>query len=242
MSKNGSRVGAMALTSAALLGAGASSAWADSPSNTPASLSGIQAKAAAAITLRINDLNAAVAKVNAAKSLGSSASTLNAYLQADIAPLQQLGQKIAADTSVTTAKNDAASIYSSYRVLALVLPAVRLAGDSDAVANGAVPKLTADSAQATSHMNVSNQATVQPLITDLNSQISAATSATSGLASTVLGYTPSQWNANKELLTSARSTVETANGDIKKARADLVRIRADVKGSAPAAAPATTTN
>jgi hypothetical protein len=129
MSKHAKRFGAAILTSAALLGAGGTAAAAaTSAAATPATLSGIQAAASAAITLRVNDLNAAIAKVNAAKDLGSGASTLAGYLGVDIAPLQTLAQKIAGDSSVATATTDYDSIFSDYRVLALVLPAARLAG------------------------------------------------------------------------------------------------------------------
>ena len=47
-------------------------------------------------------------------------------------------------------------------------------------------------------MNPSNSATLQPLINDLNAQIQSATNGTANVASTVLGYTPAQWNANHE--------------------------------------------
>ena len=61
---------------------------------TPApSLSSIQSKAAAAITLRVNDLNGAVAKANGDAELGPGAVTLVAYLQKDIPGLQALGRR-----------------------------------------------------------------------------------------------------------------------------------------------------
>ena len=94
MLKNGRRISAAALASAAVLGTGGAIAGASTPGATPQSLSGIQAKAAAAISLRVNDLNAALSKVNADQRLGSDNAALAAYLQADIAPLQGLGQKI----------------------------------------------------------------------------------------------------------------------------------------------------
>ena len=70
------------------------------PTPVPATLAGIKAKAATDITKRVNDLNAAIAKVNAAKGLGSGQATLGAYLGADISPLQQLNAKIQGDTTV----------------------------------------------------------------------------------------------------------------------------------------------
>jgi hypothetical protein len=232
MSKHGVRFGAMAMTTTALLGVGvvaATTASAATPA-TPATLSGVQAKAAAAISTRVDDLNAAIAKVNGAKSLGSDAATLSAYLQNDIAPLQALGQKIAADQTLAEAQADFATIFTNYRVLALVLPAAHLAGDADAITTTTLPALTADAAKAASELTATNQATLQPLITDLNTQISTASSDTSGLANTVLGDAPSAWNANHALLSANRSSISAARHAVSQARSDLRQIRAALKG------------
>jgi hypothetical protein len=234
------RTAAITAASAAVIGLGGSVLWAGAASAAPATLSGVQAKAAAAITVRINDLNAGISKVNGATDLGSGASALAAYLGSDIAPLQALGQKIAADTTVAQAEADAATIFTDYRVLALVLPAARLGGDADRITATTLPKLTSDSAQAAARVDPANQAVLEPLITDLNAQISAATNSTSGLAATVLGYTPAQWNGNHDLLSTARASDSSANGDIAKARSDLKQIRSDLVSSA--AAGTTTTS
>lgn len=243
MSNNGRRIGAGALAAAALttataLGAGGASASAASPAPGAQDLSTIQAKAAAAITLRVNDLNTAITKVNASKDLGSDAATLAAYLQTDIVPLQALGQKIAGDSSASTARTDAATIFTNFRVLALVLPAARLAAASDGIDVTAIPKLTALSAKAASRVNPSNSSTVQPLIDDLNAQISAATNSTSGVASTVLGYLPAQWNADHTLLAPSLASLQATKGDLTKARADVQQLRKDLKPSATASTPA----
>jgi hypothetical protein len=251
MSNKGIRFGVAALTSAAILGGGGASAFAASTPSTavtsgtsPNTLVGIQAKAAAAVTLRVDDLNAAIAKVNAAKDLGSSATTLDNYLEVDISPLQALGQKIASDPTVATAEADYSDIFTDYRVLALVLPAAHLAAAGDSIDNGAVPKLTADSAKAATHVNSTTQATLDPLISNLNSEISAASNATVGVASAVLAYVPSQWNANHDLLSSAKAAVTTAIGAVKQATSDVQQIRAYLKASHPAvpsgATPTTT--
>jgi hypothetical protein len=223
------RLVSVALVSVTAFAAGGTLAGAAGAA-TRAGLSTIQAKAAAAITLRVNDLNAATSKVNGANGLGAGAPSLATYLQQDIPGLQQLGHTIAADTTVTAAETDAGTILANYRVLALVLPAVRLAGESDHIVKTTVPKLTALSAQAAKYEKTANQATIGPLRSDLTTQISAATNATSGLADTVLGYTPAQWNANNSLLSPSRSAVAGALSDIKKAGTDVQRIRADLKG------------
>jgi hypothetical protein len=208
----------MALSTVVIVGLGSATAFAATPTTNSKSLTTIQAQAAAAITLRVDDLDAAIAKVNGTSHLGASGASLVTYLQADIAPLQALGTKIAGDTSVTTALSDSSTIFASYRVLALVLPAARVAAT-------AIPDLTATAAKAASHVNSSNSATLQPLMDDLNSQIQSAATGTSNLATTLLGYTPTQWNANPNLLAPARGSVQAATADIAKARNDVRQMR-----------------
>jgi hypothetical protein len=241
MSKQVIRLGVVAMSSAAVLGAGAVSAGATTPSTTsPQTLSGVQAKAAAAITARVNALNAAVSDVNADKSLGTDQSGLDTYLQRDIAPLQALGTKIAADTTLAEAQADAAGIYTDYRVFALVLPAAAQAADTDRITVTTIPAFTAFSAKAQSDVTANNQATLAPMIASLNTDISGATNATSGLASTVMGYVPSQWNANNGLLGPTKAQLATANGDVKSARTEVQAIRQYFKSSHPAVVAPTT--
>jgi hypothetical protein len=229
MWKNGMRMGAAVLGSAAMLGAGAALAGAATPASPAHTLSGLQTDAAAAVSLRVDDLNAAIAKVNADPRLGADGGALAAYLQADIAPLQALGQKIAGDTIESTAAADYATIFTNFRVLALVLPAAHIAGAADQMGATTVPKLTALGTKAAAHVNASNQGVLQPLINDLNAQIAAATNATAGVSATVLAYTPTQWNANHDLLASGRGSVQSAGSVLAKAHADLKQIAAVVK-------------
>ena len=81
-------------------------------------------------------------------------------------------------------------------------------------------------------MNPGNQAQLQPLIDDLNSQIGTATNATNGLASTVLAFTPAQLNANHELLAASRSSAQAAVGALQKGRSDVSQIVQDLRGLA----------
>ena len=240
MSKNRLRIGAVALGSAAALGIAGVSAGAATPSATPQTLASIQAQAAAAITLRVNDLNAAITKVNNAKDLGSDASSLVAYLQNDMAPLQALGQKIAGDTSIAAAYSDFTTVFTNFRVLALVLPAAQMAATSDGIDVTAIPNLTAFSAKAQARVKPANQATLQPLINELNTRITAATNGTSGVASTMLGYTPAEWNANHDLLAPSHGSVQAAVGNVTKARSYVQQIRALKSSGTTAVAPATT--
>lgn len=244
MSKKGIGVGVVALTAFVSLGTGGASAFGASPTSPTGSpsassntIGGIQAEAAQAITLRVSDLNAAIAKVNAAKSLGSAAAALDHYLESDIAPLQALGQKITSDPTVATADADYADIFTDYRVFALVLPAAHLATIADSIDNGAVPKLTALSAKAAAKVDSTTEATLDPLISNLNGEISGASTSTLGVTTVILGYVPSQWNANRDLLSPAKSSVASAVADVKQARSDVAQIRSYLKASHPAVTP-----
>jgi hypothetical protein len=249
MSKHVDRLGAAALTSAAALASVATGAGAAARASSPETLSGVQTKAVAAITLRVNDLNSTIAKVNAGKGLGSGQATLVAYLERDLSPLQQLGTKIAGDPSVGQAEVDYQGIFTNFRVLALVLPAAEQAADADHVTATAVPVLTADASKAESHVTSTNQTTLQPMIDALNGDISGASNASSGLDSSVLSYAPSQWNANHALLLPTKASLSTADTDIKNGRNEVQQIKQYLKswrtaakaapGASPSSAPTT---
>ncbi|HUC03921.1 MAG TPA: hypothetical protein VL961_00890 [Acidimicrobiales bacterium] len=227
---------AAALAAVLAFGVGAATASAA----TPQSLSEIQQKAATAVAVRVNDLNDAIGKVGSATSLGSEAGTLDSYLQADIAPLQSLGQQIAADTSATTAAQYAATIFSSYRVLALVLPAAHLAGDAATVLNGTIPALNRDLTTLSGRVTSSSSATVEPLISAAQGSLSAASTASSGVESSVLTYTPPDWNTNHSVLAPAANAMKRAHGSVLAARNDIRQIRTDL-GIGRVAAVTTTT-
>jgi hypothetical protein len=126
-----------------------------------------------------------------------------------------------------------------------VLPAARIAGDGDRVTSTVLPRLTSASSKAQARENASNSGQLAPLISDLNAQIGAAANATNGLAGTVLGYTPGEWNGNHELLSPARSSDQTADAAIKKGRQDVVQIvqilRSGLAGGVHGRAGTTTT-
>lgn len=240
------RLGSVALASGVMAGGAFGVASAAAPTTTPAggsgsvpaTLAGIKAKATTEITDRVNALNAAIGKVNAAKGLGSSQGALASHLGADISPLQQLNQTIQGDGTVQQAAHDFGTIFSDYRVYALVLPATRIAAAADDATTTAIPHFTAVAAKAQAHVTPTNQAVLQPLIDDLNSQIGAATTATNGLAAAVLADTPAQWNGNHGLLDTAKSSERTAAVALKKARSDVQQMKQDVKGDGTNTTPA----
>ncbi len=65
----------------------------------------------------------------------------------------------------------------------------------------------------------------------------AAASATNGLATTVLAFSPAQWNANDNLLSPAKSSDQTADTAILKGRSGVQDVRQVLRsGATPAAA------
>ncbi len=231
-------LGTVAAAADAASASGGTTSGNSAPDAVPATLAGIQAKATTDITDRVNDLNSAIGKVNGSTGLGSGQGTLDAYLGTDISPLQQLNQTIQGDSTATQAAKDFSTIFADYRVYVLVLPASRIAAGADHATTTAIPALTADSSKAQALVNPQNQAQLEPLIDDLNAQISTASNATNGLAATVLAFTPAQWNADHDLLATATSSEQTADGALQKGRADVQQIRQLLKGSGAGAAKA----
>ena len=239
MSKHAKQFGAVMLTSAALFAAGGTAASAaGAAAASPDTLSGIQAAASAAITLRVNDLNAAIAKVQCGKEPRRRRRPRWPPTSTSTSPRsRRWGRRSPRTRRYRRPKPTTAPSSPTTGCWPWCCLHARLAATSDAIDNGDVPNLTTATADAAKHVNTANQATLQPLIDSLNNEISAASNATSGVASTVLGYAPSQWNANNQLLAPARSSVTSATGDIRQARSDVRQIRAALK----AARPATTT-
>ena len=236
------RVGVLAVASATTLGVaagavGAATLATGSTANSgqstaaPASLSGLKARAAAGVNDRVNALNAAIDRANAAKGLGSGQGTLVAYLGNDITPLQQLNTKIQGDTTYKQALADFQDIFTNFRVYVLVLPAAAIGADFFRATNTVVSNLTTASTKAQTHVTNDNRSVLQPLIDDLNTQIATATAANNGLAATVLSFTPAQWNANHDLLSPVKAQDQTADTAVQKGRSDVLDIWHVLRGS-----------
>ncbi|HZQ86255.1 MAG TPA: hypothetical protein VFA83_15515 [Acidimicrobiales bacterium] len=177
-------------------------------------LAGIQQAAAAAINARVKTLTTAVADLGKVPP-GCDVSALMSTAQADITKLQALEAKIQADTTVQDAKADAQTIFTDFRVYALVVPVdemvVATCRTTDAAnkVNTLVQKLQGV-----------NDPNIAALVTDMGNQAQAALAAVNHLASTLEGYSPSDWNSDHDLLKGARQSLRTARQDLEKARDD----------------------
>jgi hypothetical protein len=231
--------GALALASTAILGGVGVAAGAATSSGTPTTsggggsttstlpptLAGIKSQAHTLITNRTVALTSAVNRVKTAKGIGGARARLESYLAQDIGPLQQLDTKIQNDGTLQDATTDYDTIFSGFRVYRLVLPAAHVAAGASRVTNAAVPALQRAATKAQQHSTSVSQSALNPLVDNLRSQITAASNATNGLAVTVLGYTPAQWNADNSLLAGAQASIGKAVGAVKQGHKDVHQLR-----------------
>src|SRR5450432_189547 len=160
-------------------------AFADGTS-TPAptagkSLAAIQANAKIKTTARIGALNTAIAKVSAAQDISSAdRATILSTLNGDLAGMNTVEAKIAADTTALTAAADYKTIFTTYRVYAVAIPQSRLAAAADRMTSTSIPKLTdAESKLAAALAGPDASKSTPELLADLadmSAQIASATS------------------------------------------------------------------
>jgi hypothetical protein len=222
----------------ALLAGSCAPAFADGTS-TPApstgkSLAAIQANATIKTTARVGALNTAIAKVNAAADISSSdRATILGTLNGDLAGMNTVEAKIAADTTVAAAAADYKTIFTTYRVYAVAIPQSRFAAAADRMTATSMPKLTdaqSKLAAALAGPDASKSTpALQADLTDMSTQIAAATTTLNGIAAQSLAVTPSAYNSNHGVLSPDRSAVKTAIADLKKASADGKTILSAIK-------------
>jgi hypothetical protein len=205
--------------------------------STPAhgkTLADIQKSASIKTTQRIGSLNTAIARINAAKDItDSDRSTILATLNADVAGMNTVEAKIAADTDVATAAADYKTIFTTYRVYAVAIPQARFAAAADRMTGGAIPRLTDAETKLAAALSGPDAGKSTPALqadlTDMQNQIAAATSGLNGVAAAALAVTPADYNANHSVLDSERNAVKSAIGDVKKAASDGKTILAAIK-------------
>jgi hypothetical protein len=205
--------------------------------STPAhgrTLADIQKSASIKTTKRIGSLNTAIARINAATDITSAdRATILATLNGDIAGMNTVEAKIAADTDVATAAADYATIFTTYRVYAVAIPQARFAAAADRMTGTSIPKLTDAETKLAAALAGPDKSKSTPALqaelVDMQNQIAAATSGLNGVAAAALAVTPADYNANHDVLSPERGAVKSAIGDVKKAATDGRNILAAIK-------------
>ena len=184
------------------------------PTTTSTTVNGLgkaQAYGEKLITDRVNSLNSAITGVKGDSYLGSDGSTLVADMEADVTGLQGLATTISGDNTLGEVNTNIGQIFSEYRVYDFVLPAVQDVVEVDNITNVKLPALATAITDLTGKEDSFNQGVLAPLVANMQSQSSIATTATSGLSAQLLGYTAADWNSNHGLLNGARTDIFIAN-------------------------------
>jgi hypothetical protein len=191
-------------------------------------------KGNAEIARRLTTLDTLNAKINAATHLSASdKSTLTSEVSSTTSGLTALKSTLDADTTITAAHTDAESIYTEYRVYALVAPKVGLVkvADDQQVVQG---KLTTLSGKLQTRITAEQQAgknvaSLQSELTDMNNQITSASKISTNIESSVINLQPSDYNSNHAVLSGDNTQLKTAHTDDQNAFTDAKSIVSSLK-------------
>jgi hypothetical protein len=202
--------------------------------STGKTLAAIQAKAKTATSARITALDAAIAKITAAKDISSAdRSTILGTLNGDVTAMNTVEAKVAADTTVAAAAADYKTIFTGYRVFAVAIPQSRFAAAADRLTSTTIPKLTDAHTKLAAALAGPDASKSTPALladlADMSTQISSANSAITGVAAAALAVTPADYDANHAVMGSLRTSVQSAIADLKKASADGKTVLAAIK-------------
>jgi hypothetical protein len=205
-----------------------------SSTKTPKTLAEVKADAATAASKRTTALGTAIADVTKNTYLTSSdKSKLLSILNGDLSSVKSDAAKVAADTTLASAKADTKSMISGVRVFAVALPQARIVAGADRLTGTALPKFEKIEARVSAALSGKDSAKSTPAIqadlADITTQLAAAKTASSSIASEALAITPASYNANHGVTGSIKTAWKTVRGELTKARSDAKAIRAALR-------------
>jgi hypothetical protein len=182
----------------------------------------IQTRGSAEITRRLTSLNTVLGKITSNSKLTVADQTsLVSEVNTEITGLTNLKTQLVADTTLTAAITDAQSIISEYRVYALVLPKIWLVStaDSQQVTEAKLTTLSQNlQSRITSDQQAGlNVASIQSQLDSVNTLVATAQGISSNMEQSVVGLQPSDYNADKTVLSGDLAKLKTANADLKSA-------------------------
>jgi hypothetical protein len=186
------------------------------------------------IARRLDSLSKLVSKINAATKLtDADKATLTAEVNATISGLNTLKAKLDAETTVAAARADVQSIYTEYRVYALVTPKVSLTkvADDQQVAEQKLQTLiqkfqTRLNAAKAKGKNVS---ALEAVLNDMIQKVNASASVSGAVQAKVIGLQPTDYNNDHAILSGTSAQLKTAHADNVAAYNDAKQIVAGLK-------------
>ncbi len=198
-----------------------------------------QASGDSDITARLASLNQLSARIQSMKNVSTTVkANLATTIQTNVTGLTALKSKIDGETDIPTLRADVSSIFTVYRIYALVIPQGYILAASDRVAtiDGLMTtfstklqaRITADQ---TAGKDVS---ALQTALTDMNAKIADAGTQAQTAQNGVSSLAPDKGNAsvaasNNAALLAARAGIKTATADLKTARQDITTIVTGLK-------------
>lgn len=195
-------------------------------------LSALQARANEMIQTRLTTLDNLLAKVQAdTKLTATEKASLTTDINTTITSLQNLKAKIDADTDLTTARTDAKTIVTSYRIYEVYEPKVRLLIVINNLQTLST-KLTVLMPQVQNLITTlssqgKNVTDIQTLYTDINNQLTTINSTLSTDQTLVEGVTATTTTPNTVFVQVRQSLAQVVRTDFAKIREDFGQMRGD---------------
>lgn len=188
-------------------------------------LATIQARAVKEIVQREDTLGKLEAQVLSSTKLNSTdQSALSTELTSEASGLETLEGQIKADTTADQASTDEATIFTNYRVYAVMVPKVELLTIADnqqnieakltTLAASLQVKITADQ---TAGKDLTDVASAQTELTAMSAYISDAHQISTTIESDVSPIVPNNWNANHNIFSGNRTQLTVAYNYNQKA-------------------------
>jgi hypothetical protein len=219
--------------------------------NQTTKLPALITKANTEIAARITDLNKLSTQVAAIKNESATEkANISAQVQTNITGLTALQAKIDADTDLSVARTDEGTIFTTFRIYALIVPRGYLMASADRITtiDGLMSSLgTQIQARITADQSAGkNVSAVSAALSDMQAKVADASTQSQSIQNGVGSLMPDQGNttvaaSNRAALVSARGNSKTATADLKTARTDITTMLQDLKslGSVSTTASAT---
>lgn len=203
-----------------------------------------------AIVSRQNALTTLSGKVTNQLNEGNIGSDQAATLQADVTTNQNnlttLKSRLDGDTDAQVARQDVESIYTQFRIFAVVLPRDyrTLHVDIESVLDGKLKKLGPQLQQGISGAPASEQANLNTLYSDYQQQLATAETQIDTAIALLPTLTPANYNTDRTTYTSnlgkLKTAETTAHMALHQAAKDLHQIAQALKKGNSAATPTVT--
>jgi hypothetical protein len=180
-------------------------------------LSSIISKGSAEIDRRLSTLNSLSPEISASTKLSSAdKTTLTNEVTTELSGLTTLKATLAACNTISCAHTSAQSIFTDYRVYALIVPKVEIMSAADHQQQ-VEASLGTIASQLTTRLTGSSNTTLVSDLGTLKSDITSSEGLSSSVETNVVNLQPSDYDSNHSVLSQYVSSLKTAATDNQNA-------------------------